>query len=99
MKSLNEWQVDAYVRTRRAQDRPGPHPHLRAGDRQRAVGVPDETGEGGGNYFGDLLCQLMTAQLRVHDLDLDIMENADVSALSHGEPIRGVHKAEAPCRA
>jgi hypothetical protein len=58
------------------------------------MGVPDETGEGGGNYFGDLLHQLMAAQIRVHDLDLDILMHADVSALSHGEPIRGVHKGK-----
>jgi hypothetical protein len=41
----------------------------------------------------------MTAQIRVHDLDLDILGNADVSALSHGEPIRGAHKAETRRRA
>ncbi len=51
------------------------------------------------DLFRTLLHQLMTAQIRVHDLDLDILENADVSALSHGEAMRGVHKAETRRRA
>jgi hypothetical protein len=44
--------------------------------------------------FRALLHQLMTAQLRVHDLDLDILECGDVSPLSRGATRRAGQSAD-----
>lgn len=44
--------------------------------------------------FRTLLHQLMRSQLRVHDLDLDILECGDVSPLSEGATRRADQSAD-----
>ena len=46
------------------------------------------------NLFRTLLHQLMTAQIRVHDLDLDLLECGDVSPLSEGATRRAEQSAD-----